>query len=45
MTDNMFGHHILLRVYKRLNAEEGEQKLNKIKNYIYINICKRKRLN
>ena len=36
MIDSMFGHHILLKVFKRLSAEEGEQKRSKIKNYIYI---------
>ena len=37
MIDNMFEHKVLLKVYKRLNTEEDEQKLNNIKNYILVN--------
>ena len=41
MIGNMFGHHIYiyLKVYKRLNAEEGEQKLNNIKNSLSLPFC------
>ena len=36
MIDNMFEHNILLNENTRLDTEEDEQKLNNIKNNIFV---------
>ena len=35
--DNIFEHHILLKVCKRLHSDEDRDKLHKIKNDIFVN--------